>query len=111
ASAAFVLFAASLGPADSGPRFDIAFARTARAEPVTGRVYVAITRDLDAQRAPITQTSPTGIPLFSHAVDALQPGQSAVIDAPDFGHPVPSLRDLPAGEYWVQAFVNVYTKF
>ena len=29
----------------------------------------------------------------------------------DLGHPIESLRDLPAGEYWVQPFVNVYTKF
>jgi Putative esterase len=28
-----------------------------------------------------------------------------------FGHPVKRLRDIPAGEYWVQPFVNVYTKF
>src|SRR5262249_50905506 len=29
----------------------------------------------------------------------------------DRGHPVPSLRDIPAGDYWVQPFVNVYTRF
>ena len=28
-----------------------------------------------------------------------------------FGHPVASLNDIPKGEYLVQAFVNVYTKF
>ena len=45
-----------------GPRFEIAFSKDARAEPVTGMVYVAISRD--NQRAPIQQTSPTGVPLF-----------------------------------------------
>ena len=34
-----------------------------------------------------------------------------MIGGDDFGHPVASLRDLPAGDYWVQPFVNVYTEF
>ena len=98
-------------PAARGPRFEVTFARSARAEPLTGRVYVAISRESSPDRPPIRQASPTGVPLFSHAVDALNPGQTAVVDASDFGHPIQSLRDLPAGDYWVQAFVNVYTKF
>jgi enterochelin esterase-like enzyme len=93
-----------------GIRFEISFPADARAEAVTGRVYVAISRE-NNQRAPIQQVGPTGVPLFSHAVEALRPGQTAVIDARDLGHPMQSLRDLPPGEYWVQAFVNVYTRF
>jgi hypothetical protein len=92
-----------------GPSFEITFPASARAEPVTGRVYVAISRTSD--RTPIQQTSPTGAPLFSRSIDALKPGVAATIDASDLGHPVASLRDLPAGEYWVQPFINVYTRF
>ncbi len=92
-----------------GPRIEIAFSRDARAEPVTGMVYVAISRD--NRRTPIEQTSPTGVPLFSHFVEGLQPDSSAVITIDDRGHPIRSLRDLPAGEYWMQPFVNVYTRF
>ena len=95
--------------AASGPRFEITFTRAARAEPVTGRVYVAISRTNSP--TPIVQASPTGAPLFSRAVEAQAPDQPAVIGASDLGHPVKSLRDVPAGEYWVQPFVNVYTKF
>jgi hypothetical protein len=112
-----LLAAASLAPLahlaarrqSAGPRFEITFTTAARAEPVTGRVYVAISRT--NERTPIQQTSPTGAPLFSRAVDGLAPGQPAGIDAGDFGHPLASLRDLPAGTYWAQPFVNVYTKF
>jgi len=94
----------------SGPlRFEVAFAAAARSEQVTGRVYVAISRDNDGP--PIQQTGPTGVPLFGANVDALAPGRTASIDASTFGHPLQSLRDLPPGDYWVQAFVNVYTKF
>ena len=90
-------------------RFAVSFASAARTEAVTGRVYVAISRDNKVP--PIRQVSPTGVPLFSHPIDQLAAGKAAVIDASDLGHPLASLRDLPPGEYWVQAFVNVYTRF
>jgi hypothetical protein len=93
----------------AGPRFDISFTNSARSEPATGRMYVAISRTND--RTPIAQTSPTGVPLFSRAIAALAPDRPLTIGPDDLGHPVKSLRDLPAGDYWAQPFVNVYTKF
>jgi hypothetical protein len=92
-----------------GPRVEIAFAAGARSEPVTGMVYLAISHD--NKRTPIEQAGPTGAPLFSTYVEALGPGRAAAIDATAAGHPVASLRDIPAGEYWMQPVVNVYTRF
>jgi hypothetical protein len=94
----------------AGPQFDIRVASSARAEPVTGRVYVAISRVND-RRTPIQQADSTGAPLFGVNVENLAAGAAAVIGPDDRGHPVVSLRDIPAGEYWVQPFVNVYTRF
>jgi hypothetical protein len=93
-----------------GPRFEISFSKDARAEPVTGRVYVALSKVND-RRTPVDQTSPTGVPLFAVAVTDLVPGQKTSIGPADLGHPIQSLRDIPAGDYWVEPFVNVYTKF
>ncbi len=90
-------------------RFAVSFAERSRREAVTGRVYVAISRD--NQRPPIEQSGPTGAPLFGVNVENLKAGDSAIIDAGTFGHPLQSLKDLPAGDYRVQPFVNVYTKF
>lgn len=96
--------------APAGPlRFAISVAPSARGEATTGRVYVAISRD--ASRSPIEQTGPTGVPLFGKNIENLEPGKAAIIDADVFGHPLQSLKDLPPGEYVVQAFVNVYTRF
>ena len=44
-------------------------------------------------------------------MEQLAPGTTASIGSADRGHPIASLADLPAGEYWVQPFVNVYTRF
>jgi hypothetical protein len=93
------------------PRFEIAIGPAAGATPVTGRVYVAISRTSDGRRTAIDQTGETGVPLFGVNVENLAAGRAAVIDAAAPGYPVRSLRDIPRGEYWVQPFVNVYTKF
>ena len=97
------------GQTAAGPRIEITIAKGARAEATTGMVYVAVSRD--NKRTPIEQASPTGSPLFSLPIDGLQSGAPVAITAAERGHPVASLRDLPAGEYWMQPFVNVYTRF
>jgi hypothetical protein len=91
-------------------RFEISFAATARSEPVTGRVLVMITRNGDREpRLQLDQVD--GIPFFGLDVERLAPGAVAVIDAETPGYPVDGLRDIPPGEYFVQAFVNVYSEF
>lgn len=102
-------FVPAAGAQALATRVQISFTQEARAEAVTGMVYVAISRD--NRRTPIEQASPTGVPLFSRYVEGLAPGTPATIGDTDRGHPLASLRDLPAGEYWMQPFVNVYTKF
>ncbi len=97
------------GSTPAGPRIEVSFTAGARNQPVTGMVYVAIARDNGSP--PIDQANPTGTPLFSKYVEGLGAGSPATITASDRGHPVASLRDLPAGDYWMQPFVNVYTRF
>src|SRR5689334_14102158 len=92
-------------------RFEITVPAAAHAGPITGRVYVALSKSNDGQRTPIQQTGETGVPLFGVDVNEAAPGRATTVDAQAFGFPVRSLRDIPAGEYWAQPFVNVYTKF
>jgi len=112
AAGAFALGAPSITlHAQSGPRFEVSVAPSAHADPITGRVYVAISRVADTSGTPIRRTGESGDPLFGANVEKLAAGRSAIIDASAFGHPVQSLRDIPAGRYRVQPFVNVYTRF
>jgi enterochelin esterase-like enzyme len=96
-------------PAAGGPRVEITIAEDARAEATTGMAYVALSRD--NKRSPIEQAGPTGAPLFSTYIDAVQSGAPVAMGPADRGHPIATLKDVPAGEYWMQAFVNVYTRF
>jgi hypothetical protein len=49
--------------------------------------------------------------LFGLDVNGLKPGEAAVVDASALGYPVRSLGQLPAGDYQVQAVLNVYETF
>ena len=90
-------------------RFEISFPAAAHAGPVTGRVYLMISNKNDPE--PRLQIGRTGAPFFGRDVEKLAPGQTAVIDSSDLGSPVLSLAEVPAGDYWVQAFVNIYSEF
>lgn len=96
-------------PFARGLRVEITVPAAVRATPVTGRVYFIVARTGD--REPRLQIGRTGTPFFGRDVENLAPGQAAVIDATDLGTPVASLKDLPPGDYVVQAFVNVYSEF
>src|SRR5690242_7894757 len=81
-----------------GPRIEVSFTAAAHGQPVTGMVYFALSRD--NRTPPIQQTDPDGVPLFSKYVEQLAPGTAVTFDAGYRGHPLASLRDIPAGEYW-----------
>jgi hypothetical protein len=98
-------------PLRATPRFEITFPGAVNGQPITGRVYVALSRTSDARNTPIQQTDETGVPLFGVDVENLRPNTPAVIDASAFGYPLRTLGEIPKGEYWAQPFINVYTKF
>src|SRR3954452_7505079 len=52
----------------------------------------------------------TSVPFFGVDVEALGPGDLAFVDGETLGYPPRSLRDLPPGDYFVQAVLNVYTE-
>jgi len=81
--------------------------------PVVGRVFVAISTD--GSREPIRLIDVTGVPFWGKDVRNLSAGQPIVIADDEgtlvVGYPLGRLADIPAGEYYVQAFLNVYTTF
>jgi hypothetical protein len=90
-------------------RFEIVVPAAVRKEATTGRAYVILTRN-DATE-PRLQISRVGTPMFGRDFERLPPGGSVTIDGTDLGHPVWDMADIPAGEYTVQAVVNVYSEF
>lgn len=90
-------------------RFEITIPAAARSGPTTGRVFVILARTND--REPRLQIGRVGAPMFGRDFSAVAPGRPIVVDGTDLGTPVADMADLPAGDYWVQAVVNVYSEF
>src|SRR5437870_3761821 len=108
-SGVFVTRAQGQGPL----RFAISFPAARSAQPLDGRVLLFISDDgrteprfqSDQYRANTTR------PIFGVDVDGLKPGQDVVIDERIWGWPAKSLKDIPAGDYYVQALLNRYETF
>ncbi len=104
-----VLLVAGSGPRDL--KFEISFPKSAHGQPITGRVFLVVSHKDNPQprlRVGFWGDAP---PLFGLDVDQLKPGRPAVIDGSVLGYPVNNLGQIPAGDYYVQALVNIYTEF
>ncbi len=106
-----VIALTQLTDAQSGPqtRFEITVPASVHGEAITGRVYVMIARS--GEREPRLQIGRQGEPFFGRDIERLSPGTAAIIDHTDLGWPVEYLSELPAGDYYVQGFVNIYSEF
>ncbi len=102
----------SLGSEGSEPfRIEVSFPAALDTKPADGRVLLVISRR-DTPEPRLAQLRGLNAqPIFGVDVDGLAPGQPAVFDVATRGWPVESLRDIPAGDYFVQAVLNVYTTF
>jgi Putative esterase len=91
--------------------FEVSYPGTLDPGPITGRVFVIVSKS--DMREPRLQAGSYGgsVPFFGVDVSQMKPGDAANIDAATLGFPLASLSDLPAGDYSVQALLNVYTEF
>jgi len=105
--AAAFLMAAATQPASAAavPRFEITIASSAHSGPLTGRLVLVIAKT--GQPEPRLTISPRGPALFAIDLEQLAPNATAIVDGKSLGHPA-SLADLPPGDYFAQAVINVY---
>jgi len=96
--------------AESAPLFEISFPETVRRLPVTGRMLLILSRHNDPE-VRLQVNSLTSPPLFGLDVHGLLPGEVAVIDNEATGYPIETIAEIPAGFYYAQAILNVYTEF
>lgn len=92
------------------PRFEISLPASHQG-PVTGRVFVIISKTDDPEPRLQVGSWSSHTEFLGKDVSQLQPGQSTAMDALTMGYPFKSVRELPAGDYYVQALFTVYTRF
>lgn len=81
------------------------------AQPVTGRVFIIISKTDNPDLRLQVGSWRSHVEFLGRDVQALEPGQSTTLDSLVLGYPMKSIRELPAGDYYVQALLNVYTRF
>jgi hypothetical protein len=89
------------------PKFAISYSRSANSGPLTGRIVLVLAPKGEPE--PRLTVSPNGPAIFGMDIDHLQPGDTATIDATSVGFPK-ALADLPAGDYFAQAVIDIYTQ-
>ena len=94
-----------------GPRVEMTVPAALRAMPVTGRMYVFVARHDDVEPRLQASHESDCTPFFGVDVTQLVPGTPGVVDGSTLGYPVSSLKGIPAGDYYVQGLLNVYSEF
>ncbi|MFQ5636437.1 MAG: alpha/beta hydrolase-fold protein [bacterium] len=91
--------------------FEISFSKALSGLPLDGRMLLMLSTDPSNEPRFQINDGPNTQLIFGIDVDALKPGESAVINTTVFGYPLKSLKDVPAGDYQVQALLHIYETF
>ena len=91
--------------------FAISFEESLQKEAVDGRVILLIAPEGEEEPRLRVRVGPQAVQVFGVNVDGLMPSQAATIDASVFGYPMSSLKEVPAGDYVVQAVLHKYETF
>ncbi len=92
-------------------RIEVSFPAARSAAPLDGRVIVILAKSGETEPRFQVREGLKAQQVFGVDADALAPGAAAVIDASTFGFPNASLKDVPKGEYFVQAVLHRYETF
>src|SRR6202522_1656872 len=89
----------------------VSFPASVSSKPLDGRVLLLLSTDPAKEPRMQIDDSPRSQIVFGTTVDALAPDQSVTITREAAGSPIRSLDQVPAGDYYVQAVLNVYQTF
>jgi hypothetical protein len=93
-------------------RFEISFPESLSAKPLDGHIMLGISTDKSIEpRYQLREEEASSAQFFGLDVDDWKPGTPAIVDSTTLGYPVRSLDQLPAGDYYVQAVLNIYETF
>jgi len=102
--------ASSLTQVLAQPYFEVTFSAE-RGEQLNGRLLLLLSEDPSEEpRFQLSDNQETQL-VYGQDVTDWQAGDPTSFDASQFGYPIESMADVPAGEYYVQALLHLYTRF
>ncbi len=96
---------------DADPQISIMFTESASNLPIDGRLLLMFANNEESE--PRFQINPglKAQPIFGKNVNEMKAGVPVSFSNDDFGFPYEGLKELPPGDYWVQALLHVYETF
>ena len=107
----FLIAVASFSVLATAQSFTVSFPKERNSKPLDGRLLLLLSTDASEEPRMQIDDTPRSQMIFGVTVDGLAPGAAATVDATAFGYPIRSLKDVPPGEYTVQAVLNLYETF
>jgi len=112
---AFCFFSCSttqnIQTANNNLSFEIALPTTLSTNPLDGRLLLLISNNNEKEPRFQIVDGPNSQLAFGLDVENFGGNQTATFDATAFGYPLKNIIDIPKGEYYVQALLNVYETF
>jgi len=97
--------------AGAAQSFNVSFPKEVSAQPLDGRLLLVLSTSAGDEPRNQVDISPRTQIVFGITVDGWKPGEAALVDAGASGYPIRSLKNVPAGDYFVQAVLNKYETF
>jgi putative esterase len=91
--------------------FSVSFPSRLDAQPLDGRLLLVFSTDPSDEPRNQIDDSPQSQIVFGVTVDGWQPDHPQLVDGTVRGYPIRSLKDLPPGDYIMQAVLNKYETF
>ena len=95
----------------SAQTITVLFPPSRSAKPFDGRLLLLLSNDPTAEPRTQIDDTPKSQMIFGVTVEAWKPGERLAVDDKAPGYPRASLKDVPPGEYTIQAVLNVYETF
>jgi hypothetical protein len=107
------LFLATLVSATTSlaAQITVSFPAGVSSKPLDGRVLLLLSTDPSSEPRMQIDDSPRSQLVFGTTVDGLAPGQPVAVTTAAAGYPIRSLSNVPPGDYFVQAVLNIYQTF
>jgi len=107
----FLLVAACWTVSAAAQSFTVSFPKEISVKALDGRLLLLLSNDDSAEPRMQIDDTPKSQMIFGVTVDGMKPGASVTVDDRAAGYPILRLKDVPPGEYTVQAVLNLYETF
>src|SRR5687768_7273844 len=109
--AALVISSSWAGAAPLAAAVTVRLGPSAGAQPLDGRLLLLISKDAAGEPRFQINDGPSTQQVFGIDVEGWKTAQPMTFDGDVLGYPLVSLREVPAGEYTVQALLHKYETF